>query len=116
MSVEAYARTRNLVETPRQTEARLMDDIITELTEARNAGLTGAALMPALHRNREIWATFASDCGTAGNGLPADLRAAIISLALWVDRHTSDVARGREDINALIDVNRSMMAGLSDNG
>ena len=41
------------------------------------------------------------------------LRAQIISLGLWVSRHASEVARGDADIDALIDVNRSIMEGLA---
>jgi hypothetical protein len=26
--------------------------------------------MPALHRNRELWSTFAAVCGSVGNSLP----------------------------------------------
>ncbi|MBL7373040.1 flagellar FlaF family protein, partial [Escherichia coli] len=48
----------------------------------------------------------------AGNGLPHELRAQIISLALWVDRFTSDVIAGRERIRELIEVNRMIMDGL----
>jgi flagellar protein FlaF len=32
---------------------------------------------------------------------------------MWVRRHTSAVMRREEDIDALIDVNRMMMQGLS---
>ena len=32
----------------------------------------------------------------SGNGLPASVRASIISLSLWVGRHTSAVMRGDE--------------------
>jgi flagellar protein FlaF len=40
------------------------------------------------------------------------VRAQIISLSLWVNRHTSKVIRRQEDIQPLIDVNRSIMEGL----
>lgn len=109
----AYARTRSLVESPRASERRLFAEVNGELAAARDAGLTGAALMAALFRNRQLWAMLSADCGAAGNGLPASVRAGIISLALWVDRHTSEVVRGRESIDALIDINETVMAGLN---
>jgi flagellar protein FlaF len=40
------------------------------------------------------------------------VRAQIISLSLWVNRHTSAVMRKEESIQPLIDVNRSIMEGL----
>ncbi len=45
--------------------------------------------------------------------MPMTLRASIISLALWVSKYSSDVLREGADLEPLIDVNRSMMEGLS---
>ncbi|HEX7800343.1 MAG TPA: flagellar biosynthesis regulator FlaF, partial [Asticcacaulis sp.] len=36
----------------------------------------------------------------------------IISLSLWVNRHTSLVMRNKEEIGPLIDINRTIMQGL----
>ena len=44
---------------------------------------------------------------------PEATRAQIISLSLFVHRHTSHVMRREADIEALIDINRMMMQGLS---
>jgi flagellar protein FlaF len=55
----------------------------------------------------------ADDCANPENGLPAPLRASIISLAMWVSRHTSAVIRRREDFEPLIQVNRIIMQGLA---
>lgn len=116
MSLTAYQRTRSIIETPRQAERRLVSEITGELIQARDAGFQRGALMAPLHRNRELWNTFSAACGTAGNELPAGLRASIISLALWVDQFTSEVVAGRESIDDLIDVNRDMIDGLSGAG
>lgn len=113
MSLNAYQRARSIVESPRATEFRLMSQITGDMMQARESGLTGAALVPVLHRNREIWSVFSSACGAIGNELPDQLRASIISIALWVDRFTSDVIAGRDTIDALIEVNRSITEGLS---
>lgn len=113
MSLNAYQRARSIVESPRATEFRLMSQITGDMMQARDAGLAGAALIPVLHRNREVWGVFASACGATGNELPDQLRASIISIAIWVDRFTSDVMAGRESIDELIDVNRSIAEGLS---
>jgi flagellar biosynthesis activator protein FlaF len=113
MSLDAYRRTQSMSATPRATEYRLMSQVTGELMQARDAGLQGAALMQALHHNREVWGTFAVLCGSPGNKLPSMLRANIISLALWVERYTSDVVRQRDSIDALINVNRTIMEGLA---
>jgi len=113
MSLSAYQRVRTIAESPRHTEFRLVTQVTGEMIAAREAGLTGVALMPVLHRNREMWGAFSSACGAQGNGLPAELRAGIISLSLWVDRFTSDVVTGREPLEDLIEVNRQLLEGLA---
>ncbi|MBR0550968.1 flagellar biosynthesis regulator FlaF [Stakelama marina] len=113
MSLSAYQSVRRFAEAPRTTEHRLMGQITGEMIVARDAGHTGAALASALHRNREMWNVFSADCASTGNGLPDQLRASIVSLALWVDRFTSDVIAGREPVDDLIEVNRSIMEGLA---
>lgn len=112
MSYKAYKRAQAVGEKPRATEERLMTEITGEMVQARDSGCAASALMPALHRNREVWTALSAACGSAGNGLPAELRASIVSLALWINRYTTEVIRGREEIEALIDVNRSIIAGL----
>lgn len=112
MSVNAYQRARTLVESPRATEFRLMNQITGDMMTARDNGVSGIALMPILHRNREVWAAFSDACAAPGNMLPDALRAMIISLALWVNRFTSEVLAGRDSIEELIAVNRSIMEGL----
>jgi flagellar protein FlaF len=114
MSLAAYQRTRQIAETPREAEYRLMSQITGEMIHARDSGLQGAALMPSLGRNREAWSTFSSACGAPGNQLPPPLRASIISIALWVDRFTSEVVAGRDSIDELITVNRAIIEGLHD--
>lgn len=113
MSFTAYARARAFAEMPRASEARLLSQITGELIRARDAGLRGGALIATLHRNREAWGIFTATCATSGNGLPDGLRAQIISLGLWVDRHTSLVMRGIGSLDDLIDVNRAIIEGLS---
>ena len=113
MSLASYHRVRSSTETPRHTEYRLIGEITAEMMEAWDSGARGAALMPALHRNREMWSVFGMVCGTAGNALPPELRGQIISLGLWVDRFTSDVVAGREPIESLLAVNRTMLEGLA---
>jgi len=113
MSVKAYQLAQKVVETPRASEHRLLGQITGEMIVARDGGLSGAALIPCLHRNREVWSVFSSLCSAPGNGLPQALRASIISLALWVERFTSQVVAGSETLDPLIEVNRSVMEGLA---
>jgi flagellar protein FlaF len=67
----------------------------------------------ALDWNRRVWSAMAADCSGPDNGLPLEVRAQIISLSIWVSRHTTRVMRREEQIEPLIDVNKAIMQGLS---
>ena len=41
------------------------------------------------------------------------LRAQIISISLFVSRHSSTIMRGEDDFEALIDINKMVMQGLA---
>jgi flagellar protein FlaF len=114
MSVQAYQKTATRTETPRQTEARAF--------AAATRGLIEAATLPptefgrrgeALLHNRRLWSVLAADCATEGNALPKALRAQIISLSMFVDRHSSAVMRSNEPMDILIEINRLVMEGLA---
>lgn len=113
MGVSAYQRARSFAEAPRSTEHRLLGQVTGALIEADHRGLKGAALMDVIHWNREIWSTFGATCADAANRLPPPLRASIISLSLWVDRHSSEVIAGRGSLVDLIEINRLIMEGLA---
>ena len=113
MSLEAYRRTQKTAESPRQVEYRLFAQVTAALIEAQATQAQGARLIDVLDWNRRLWSMLSTDCSLPGNGLPNELRASIISLGIWVSKYASEVARGRADIDALIDVNKSIMEGLS---
>ena len=113
MSLQAYQRAAEQAEGPQQTEYRLFGLVTRALMEAAAAQDSDhKGRMKALHWNRRLWTTIAGDCANPDNKLPEALRANIISLSIWVSRHTSAVMLRQEQIQPLIDVNRSIMQGL----
>jgi flagellar protein FlaF len=113
VSINAYHRAQAMAERPRAVERRLLTEITREMRSASDASLCGGALMPVLHRNREVWNALSAACAGTGNQLPAPMRAGVISLALFVDRFTSQVVAGHESIDDLIDINLSIIDGLA---
>lgn len=114
MSLQAYQKATLRSEDPRQTEYRLFGQVTRALMEADRLDKSEIAKrMDALDWNRRLWSVLGSDCALAGNGLPEGLRAQIISLSIWVNRHTSMVMRSQEEIQPLIEVNRLIMQGLA---
>lgn len=116
MSLQAYQQAASRAESPRDSEYRLFAQVTLALMEAAK---TDPGDIPgridALDWNRSLWTVLLSDCGSPENQLPPQLRASIISLALWVGKHTSAVIRRKEEIQPLIDVNRLIMQGLAPN-
>ena len=107
----AYFKAQNVAETPRQTEYRLFAQVTKALIDADGDNLR--VLAEAVNWNRRMWSTLQADCISDENRLPDEIRAGIISLAIWVDKHSRKVMRKQAGVQALIDVNRSIMDGLS---
>ena len=124
MSVTAYKRTISHTEDPRQIERRILASVTSKL-ENKFEAFDGAAeksqklqmladgLRDTLWENQRVWLTFKADLAEKDNGLTADLRAALISLALWVENHTKAVLSGSKNVKPLFDINRSIIDGLS---
>ncbi|HTN41198.1 MAG TPA: flagellar biosynthesis regulator FlaF [Asticcacaulis sp.] len=113
MSLKAYQATAARAENPRQTEYRLFGQVTRALLEAEKLDKSFIReRMDALDWNRRMWSMLGADCSLATNGLPDQLRANIVSLSIWVNKHTSLVMRNKEDFAPLIDVNRIIMQGL----
>jgi flagellar protein FlaF len=111
---QAYRQAAARAESPRQAEYRLFAQVTLALMEAAKSDRADIpARIDALDWNRRVWTVLSADCAHPDNKLPAPLRASIISLAKWVNRHTSAVIRRREDIEPLIQVNRTIMQGLA---
>jgi flagellar protein FlaF len=114
MSLQAYQQAATRAETPRDTEYRLFAQVTRALIEAAKldpANIGGR--IDALDWNRRMWSVLGSDCQSSTNGLPPQLRASIISLSIWVNKHTSLVIRRQEEIEPLIEINRMIMQGLA---
>ena len=116
MSLKAYQKVSKSAEDPRLMEYRLFGEVTRALMEAQKADkLEYGLIAEALGWNRRMWSVLGIECASEDNGLPAELRASIISLSIWVDKYTSKVMLGDGDIADLIDINRIIMAGLNTN-
>lgn len=111
MSVQSYQNAQSATEAPRQTEYRLFAQVTRSLIEAEDGDYPTKA--KAVNWNRRMWLALQADCASDANGLPDEVRAGIISLAIWVDKHSRKVLRHEGDILPLVDVNRTIMDGLS---
>ena len=114
MSIQAYQTAAQKTESPRQTEYRAFAVATRALIDAATLPVTEISRRAeALAKNKRLWSLLAADCAAEGNVLPQALRAQIISLSIFVDRHSSAVMREGAPIDVLIEINRTIMQGLS---
>ena len=114
MSLQAYQQAATRAESPRETEYRLFAQVTLALMDAAKADPSDvSARLDALDWNRRVWTVMGEDCANPANALPEATRAQIISLSLFVHRTTSQVMRREAELEVLVDLNRTMMQGLS---
>jgi flagellar protein FlaF len=115
--LSAYSQAATRAETPREMEYRLFGQVTRALIHASTVDPSDVKTrIDALDWNRRLWSVLATDCADPSNQLNNPLRAQIISISLFVGRHSSAVMRGEEDFETLIDINRSIMQGLVPQG
>ncbi|MFD1881695.1 flagellar biosynthesis regulator FlaF [Paracoccus pacificus] len=70
----------------------------------------------AVHTNSHLWTILANDLSNPGNMLPDQVKAGLLSLALFSVRHGLKVMNQGAEISSLIDVNLTIMRGLRGEG
>jgi flagellar protein FlaF len=108
----AYGAVAAPVRTPRGSEYAAFESITARLARATDPGAPMAARAAALHDNRRLWTTLATDLATAENALPQGLRAQLFYLAEFSLLQSRAALRDPAALTALIDVNRAVMRGL----
>lgn len=117
MSLQAYKAAATRAENPRELEYRLFGEVTRSLMHAATVPAEDIQTrIDAIDWNRRLWSTLATDCADPENALHMSLRAQIISISLFVSKHSSAVMRGEEDFEPLIDINRMVMQGLAGPG
>ena len=113
MSISAYRQRKEAAEMPRELERRAFTTTIGKLIEGKEK--RGRALVEACFLNQQLWTALLVDLALPQNSLPDDLKARLISIALWVQRYTPTAMRGEAPVDPLISVNRNILEGLSMN-
>lgn len=106
----AYGAARPTTRTPRSTEYELFAQITSRLSASSPKNF--ANLADAVTENRKLWSRLAILVADPKNALPEMLRAQIFYLAEFTETHSRKVLSGEAEIDALIDINKSVMRGL----
>jgi len=97
----------------RQAEFQAFDQVTRDLQANMTKTKEDPEFLRALDDNRRLWHALEEDLARPQNQLPDPLKAQIISVAIWVERHSKLVEQGDVSTEALIQVNESIMKGLA---
>ncbi|MDO5631694.1 MAG: flagellar biosynthesis regulator FlaF [Paracoccus sp. (in: a-proteobacteria)] len=99
------------VRTAKDSEYDVFARVTRMLRQSANDGGTADSIR-AVQKNNELWTILAADLAHPHNGLPDEVKAGLISLAMFSVRHGHAVMNGTATADALIEVNLSVMKGL----
>jgi flagellar biosynthesis activator protein FlaF len=115
--IQAYKAVQKTTMSGREIEASALSQAAKMLTECRNnwdAPEREEMLFMALRRNQMLWSIFQAELSDADNPLPKELKENILSLSLFIDKRTHELMAfpSPEKLNAIIDINLNLAAGL----
>lgn len=113
-SSQAYGSTQKLGAEARQTEARALLEAARRMAEAQKKSDDREGYRAALRLNWRLWTIIQSDIVSAENVLPAEIKANIMSLSVFIDKHTVGALADPDVVkmNVLIEINRNIASGL----
>lgn len=111
-----YGANNAAARTPRGTEYAVFAQVTHRLSSVDEADKTKfPQVAAAVHDNFRLWGTLAEDLMNDENTLPVPLRAQLISLSQFVQKHGMKVLGGDATLAPLVDINTSIMRGLREN-
>lgn len=112
---KAYGHVQQRTANPREVEYALFSQITGELSKAYQAEQNSETsyATEAISRNLQLWTTLASDLMAEDNALPLELRKSLLQLSEYVRKTSLELFSGRGSLESLIDINTSIMQGLS---
>lgn len=120
MNVHAVAQSAYRANIRTLKSARDIEyDVIARITRQLQAAIAQSdpsafpALAAAIVENNRLWTVFAIDLSDPGNEFPKQLRAQLFYLAEFVMQHSDKVLNGTAAPGVLVDINLSVMRGLS---
>lgn len=108
----AYGAASAPVRTHRGTEYAIFERVTARLSRAAEKTSGIAQRAAAIHDNRQLWITLATDLAGSENALPQSLRAQLFYLAEFSLLQSSAALRDPSALAALIDINKAVMRGL----
>jgi len=97
----------------RDRERQVLNRSIDLLGQAAAKGRNSQDAVEALYFTRRLWIRFVEDLGAAENQLDPELRANLISIAIWILKETEKIRNRQSDnFQAIIDITTIIRDGL----
>ena len=112
MYIDVYKKASLNTSSPRAIEYKIFAEVTGQLSKTNTDDTLPQERINTLFRNSQLWLTLEADLVCPENELDKELKAGLISLAIWVRRFTALAMRNREDLEPLISVNKKIMEGL----
>lgn len=101
--------------TARDREREALDNTIDALKRAEAAGPKSREATEAIYLTRSLWSVLVEDLADPENALPEELRAALISIGLWIMREAEAIRLGRtKSFAAMIEITTMIRDGLGE--
>jgi len=114
---KAYGQATQRTADTHAIEYALFEQITQALEYVDGEGGSNPALWgDAIHRNMQLWTLIATDLLLPENALAPETKGGLLSLSSFVHRTSHEVLSGRAGLADLIEVNRTVMAGLPGSG
>ena len=114
---QAYISSQKLGASASQTEARALLETARRMSVAKEHMDDLDEFRAALRLNWRLWTIFQADVASDENLLPPGIKANILSLSVFIDKHTVGALTEPEErrLDVLININRNVAAGLMTN-
>ena len=112
--VAAYEQQQKRNLSPREVEAMAFTKASLLLEDAKKVTGNVEEFSKALRFNHLLWTIIQADLTEPDNALPAEIKANVMSLSIFVDKQTTKALRSHNpnDLDVLININRNLAAGL----
>jgi flagellar protein FlaF len=126
MGISAYRQTIAETASARQIEKQVLISVTRDLDQfceifdatenkVEKIQILASGLRHSLWKNEQLWMSLKTDLTEPGNRLEPGLKGTLISLALWVERHTLSVMEGKAKVFPLVEMNKIIANGLTSN-
>ena len=111
---KAYGDVQHRTASEKEIEYALFTQITQDLEQvASEEKPVPAVWADAISRNLQMWTILATDLMGSGNTLPDEIKKGLLILSEFVRRTSMSVLSGGEGLVDLIEINHTIMKGLS---